>query len=458
MKFSSLVLLTFISAFYFEVNAQYFGKSRSDDNVRAMLQDSSMTKWVRNLKQIPIDADGNWHSNIGGELRYYYQNYKHFNFGEVPSNFITDSPHQLLQRILIQSDLSFKDKFRVFLQLNHTKRFLNDNPITGQSDEDLLAFHQFFLEIPIDSETLVRLGKQEEIFGTERLLASREGPNNRMTHVGIHFRFKKSNYLSDIFWVRPMTMTPGFLDNQMSTESLIGIYFSNVDFHQPFFFDFYSLFFQSPKREYLFKTAEEYRNSLGFRFFSKPDKWQYSIENVYQFGSFGTSTINAFMSIFDISRQIDKKYTLGFSGNWVPGDKNYNDQELNTVNTLFARPPFGQTVSLNITNTLNLSPYLRYQTNNLLQLTLRGSFVTRESLVDGLFTPNMSPMRPIMNHKFESTAKNVGNIYTLEANFNFSKSLQGLFELGYCEAGDYLKDTGNGKDIFYFALRSAYKF
>jgi hypothetical protein len=33
-----------------------------------------------------------------------------------------------------------------------------------------------------------------------------------------------------------------------------------------------------------------------------------------------------------------------------------------------------------------------------------------------------------------------------------------LAELGICDAGDYLKETGRGKDVFYFAMRSAYKF
>lgn len=458
LKFFFLSLLSLNIAFHFKADAQYFGKSRSEDNIKAMLKDASLKKWVLHLKQIPIDTSGYWQASIGGELRYYYQNYDHFNFGEVPSNFITDSPQQLLQRVMLHSDLAFKDKFRVFLQLNHTKRFLNDNPITGQADEDVFSFHQLFLEIPTSKKAFLRLGKQEEMFGGERLLALREGPNTRMTHVGVHYRNKQTNYISDVFWVKPMFMKPGALDDEISNENLIGVYFSNVDFKKSFLFDFYSIYFQSPKREYLFKIAEENRNSIGFRFFSKPNKWQYLIENVYQFGSFGTSNIHAFMSIFDVSRQIHKSYTLGFSGNWVPGDKNYQDQELNTVNTLFARPPFGQTVSLNITNTLNLSPYIKYHPNDLILLTLRGSFVTRESLADGLFTPNMSPMRPIFNHKFESRAKNVGNIYTLETNLNFSKSLQGLVELGFCEAGDYLKDTGNGKDVFYFALRSAYKF
>ena len=439
-----------------DLTAQYFGKSRSEDNEMFIKQDSMPRHWSISLKAIPLNK--NWSLSVGGEIRYYYQNYQHVNFGEVPSNFKSDSPDQLLQRVMIHSSLSWRKGYRIFTQFNHTKRYLNQNPINNQVDEDLLAFHQLFLEIPISSKSVLRLGKQEEVFGAERLLASREGPNNRMTHAGIHFKYKQNNYSSDVFWVRPMTLTPGFLDDHLSSENLIGMYFSNVDFHQPFLVDFYSIYFQSPQREYLFRIGEEKRNTFGFRIFSKPGKWQFSFENAFQLGSFNDKKIQAFMSIFDVSRQIGSKCFLGFSGNWVPGDKNYLDDQLNTFNTLFARPPFGQTVALNITNTLNLSPYIKYQANDLINLTMRASFVTRQSLSDGIFTPNMTPMRPLPNQVVDTNKYGIGDIYTLENNFNFSKRWIGLVELGICEAGDYLKETGRGKDVFYFALRSAYKF
>ena len=459
MKFFCLRLLLILSIIRVDADAQFFGKSRSDDNIQAILSDSLSVKWLKSLKLISLDNAHNWNTSLGGEVRYYYQYYNHYNFGEVPTNFITDSPQQLLQRVMFHSSMAYRDKFRLFLQLNHTKRYLNGNPINNQVDEDIFSIHQLFLEVPTSKNSFIRIGKQEEVFGGERLLASREGPNTRMSHAGLHYRNKHGNFISDVFWVKPMIMKTGIFDDELSKENLLGVYFSNVDFKKSFLVDFYSIYFQSPKREYLFKIAEEKRNSFGFRFFSKPNKWQYSIENMYQIGTFGDLKIHAFMSIFDFSRQIHKKYSLGFSGNWVPGDKNYNDQVLNTVNTLFARPPFGQTISLNITNTLNLSPYFRFHSmNDFIQMTFRASFVTRESLEDGLFSPNMSLLRPILHRKFESTAKNVGNIYTLETNFNFSKSLQGLIEFGYCQAGNYLKDTGNGKDVFYFALRSGFKF
>lgn len=456
MRISVFFLILFFLIFSNEINAQFFGKSRSDDNEKLWKMDTTSKHWSLPLKGIQLGKD--FQMSLGGELRYYFQHYDHVNFGEIPSNFVNESPDQLLQRVLMQVSVSWKNRIRLFTQLNHTKRYFNDNPINNQADENVLAFQQLFLEVPLSKNSFLRFGKQEEIFGGERLLAGREGPNTRMTHAGLHYRFKNANYTADAFWVRPMFMRPGVWDDEISKEHLVGIYLSNVDFHQSFLFDFYSIYFQSPKREYLFRIGEEKRNSIGFRIFSKPNKWQYSIENVYQFGTFQDRSIQAFMTIFDVSRQMNHSFYAGFSGNWVPGDRGYGDNQLNTFNTLFARPPFGQTVSLNISNTLNLSPYIRFQPNEFYNMTLRASFVTRQSLADGIYTPNMTPMRPLPNHSLESSAKGVGNIYTLETNFNFSKRWVGLLELGVCEAGDYLKDTGKGKDVFYFAVRSGYKF
>jgi hypothetical protein len=90
---------------------------------------------------------------------------------------------------------------------------------------------------------------------------------------------------------------------------------------------------------------------------------------------------------------------------------------------LYAKPPFGQTVSLNITNTINFSPYVRYQHTNKWLATLRSSFVTRESLADGIFTPNMMPLRPILGKNRDSNAHHVGNIFTMDANYFPNKNV-----------------------------------
>jgi hypothetical protein len=155
---------------------------------------------------------------------------------------------------------------------------------------------------------------------------------------------------------------------------------------------------------------------------------------------------------------LKKAFYVGFSGNVVPGDRSNQDGQLNTFNTMFARPPFGQTVSLNITNTVNLSPYIRYQDYKKWMVIARASFVKRESKEDGAYTPNMSPLRPLKTKNQISSATGVCDIYALDAQYFPTKHFSFQLEIGYCAAGDYLKETGIGQNVHYYALRNVYRF
>ena len=61
--------------------------------------------------------------SFGGEWREQYQSYTHFNFGEVPADFVTQSPYQLMHRTMLHANIEFPRGFRVFTQLNSTARF-----------------------------------------------------------------------------------------------------------------------------------------------------------------------------------------------------------------------------------------------------------------------------------------------------------------------------------------------
>ena len=208
----------------------------------------------------------------------------------------------------------------------------------------------------------------------------------------------------------------------------------------------------------MFKKGNENRHTLGTRLYSSLGPWNYDLELAKQVGAFEELSISSYMAVWDFNFSPKPYFYLGFSGNYVPGDKSNSDSELNTFNTLYAKPPFGQTVALNITNTVNMSPYVRFQHTNKWLVTMRGSFVSRQSLADGIFTPNMTPLRPILGKKKVSDARQVGNIFALDANYFPTKNLSLQFELGYCVAGDYMSDTGNGRDVMYFALKNAFKF
>lgn len=113
--------------------------------------------------------------SFGGEWREQYQSYTHFNFGEVPADFVTQSPYQLMHRTMLHANLELPYGFRVFTQLNSTARFFNPNPITGQLDQNVLSLHQLFVDIPLAKPFKLRVGKQEYSYGLERFVATRKG-------------------------------------------------------------------------------------------------------------------------------------------------------------------------------------------------------------------------------------------------------------------------------------------
>jgi hypothetical protein len=362
-----------------------------------------------------------------------------------------------MHRMMLHGDFRYRNALRAFIQLNNTTRSLNPNPITSQLDENQLAVHQWFLEANVSKHWLVRAGRQEMMFGQERFVATKEGPNTRQSFLGVTAEGKYPGFKMDAFYVKPVRMNVGVFDDGLMDEEFGGIYAVKTDKKRKLNVDAYYFHLESTQREYVFKKGLEQRHTAGIRLYSPLRAINYDVEIAHQWGKFNALDISAWMFVWDFNAETFKHSYLGFSGNYVPGDESSTDQELNTFNTLFARPPFGQTVALNITNTLNLSPYVRYQAGTKWLATARASIVTRASMADGIFTPNMSPLRPL-DANASSSKLGVCDIYALEINYVPTKHYFFQAELGFCQAGTYLKDSGPGKDVVYFAIRNAIKF
>ena len=436
-------------------NAQNIARLRFEDDFSYLKSDTTQKSWDERLKFMPLGNALN--VSIGGEWREQYQNYTNANFGQFPASFTEESPHQWMHRMMLHADFRFRNSARIFVQLNNTTRSLNPNPITSQLDENQLAVHQWFLETNLSKHWLLRAGRQEMMFGQERFVATKEGPNTRQSFLGLTAEGKYPGYKLDAFYVKPVRMNVGVFDDGLMDEEFGGIYAVKTDKKRQLNVDAYYFYFESTQREYVFKKGLEQRHTAGLRVYSPLRKLNYDVELSHQWGRFNALDISAWMLVWDFNIEAKKHFYVGFSGNYVPGDESATDQSLNTFNTLFARPPFGQTVALNITNTLNLSPYLRYQAGSKWLATARASLVSRTSEADGIFTPNMSPLRPL-NVNSSSTEMSICDIYALDINYVPTKHYFFQAELGFCQAGSYLKDSGPGKDVVYFAIRNAINF
>ena len=95
--FQNLRLLLFL-LFSFSLSAQQIARLRFDDDFSALKKDSLKKEFTDYLKEIRLGKETRL--SVGGEWREQYQSYTHFNFGEVPSDFVTQSPYQLMHRTM----------------------------------------------------------------------------------------------------------------------------------------------------------------------------------------------------------------------------------------------------------------------------------------------------------------------------------------------------------------------
>ena len=146
---------------------------RYDDDF-SLDKGKSLKKGLDNLKYIPLGNKN--YISFGGEFREQFQVFNNINFGDVPPAHHDISPHQLWHRWMLHSNIDLGNHLRLFIQLNNTLRFLNDNPLVPQIDENQLSLHQAFAEINLTHWRL-RFGRQELLYGNHRLITVREGPN-----------------------------------------------------------------------------------------------------------------------------------------------------------------------------------------------------------------------------------------------------------------------------------------
>lgn len=429
---------------------------RYDDDFSLVKKDS-VKKGFNQLKYIPLGENN--YISFGGELREQYQMYNNINFGDVPPTFQDASANQLWHRLMLHSNIELGSHFRFFIQLNSTLRFLNDNPIVPEIDENQLSLHQAFAELKVTNWNF-RLGHQEMYYGNHRLITLREGPNTRQAFDGLVVKHKFKNGSIDLFAVSKVVSKPYVFDDQSMHDGLYGIYGTHYFSNHKMGLDYFLVDFQSKARMYNYQSGFEDRQTAGIRLFSNLKTVNFELESGYQIGKFNDLTIGAYSVLADVNVAVvpSKKGIIGFAANVASGDKDGTDGKLNTYNSLYAKPAFGLAVPIGATNMVSLSPYIKINPIQKLNVLAQLFFMSRNSNQDGTYSPGMIENRPKPNGLLVSDKKTLGQFYVLETNYQQTKNLSFSFDTSYFSAGSYPKATGRGKDVTYLSFKSTFKF
>jgi hypothetical protein len=286
------------------------------------------------FKYVPFGATGTGWISWGGELR---------ERGEYYSSPALGSEQQpdeyLLHRVLVHADVHISNTRRAFVQLANQALGDKNGPAAAPY-VDRLDIQQAFVDVGLAGNGKLRIGRQEMVFGSQRLVAIRDAPNVRRAFDGLRFQSTGHAVQLDAFVTRPVDPDTGTVDNGTSpAQALWGIHATIPSrWRLAPRINLYYFGFENAQSRYLAESAVERRNTIGTRVFGTDGGWDWDWETALQTGSFGPAHISSWglaTSTGYTFTGIPRAIRVGFKANYSSGDRDAEDTSLGTFNALF---------------------------------------------------------------------------------------------------------------------------
>ena len=250
-------------------------------------------------------------------------------------------------------DLKAGDNFRFYVEGIDAASFGEDLP-TQAIDENRWDLQNFFMDVEVfetgTGTHTIRAGRQEMLFGRQRLVSPLDWGNTRRNFEGLRYLVKEQDYKLDLFAVNPVNSATGFNSitkndhnfDQANRDVLFsGAYFSYTAIENTNI-DLYWLWVDA-KNSTGPNRADGNRHTIGTRYTELIPTdggrvWDLDLEGAYQFGS-------------DFGDDVQAGFATGVLGHtwknapWSPrlsglvyygsGDRTAGDGKNNTFYTMF---------------------------------------------------------------------------------------------------------------------------
>jgi len=408
--------------------------------------------WWEPYKFIPLDPYAFAYLTLGNETRLRYERYWNNEFGAGPK----PSEGYLWFRDLPYADLHIGPNFRAFGQLIAAyagRSHLTKGPVDETGIDLLQGFADLQLPLAADSAGTLRGGRQVIVYGSERLISARYGPNVLRAFDGGLGRWETGKWRVDAFFVRPVENNLHSLDDRTdgsrkmwslyATRSLPGIG-SRAGL------DLFYIGYGNKAAEFDQGDGRETRHTVGTRFFGTSGPWKWDVEGHFQVGNFAGGDIRAWSVATDVRytfADMPLKPYVELRANVISGDASPNDRTLGTFNALFPRGKyFGEIGLIGPANLINVHPILGIDLGSGWTLSAAGVFYWRESLGDGIYGAPGNLLRSAEGSRSRYIGTQADVVLGWEATRNLS------FEVSYSvfDPGPFIKDTGPSKTVHFF--------
>jgi hypothetical protein len=392
--------------------------------------------WVEKLKRMRV-SDRSMLS-LGGNYWIRYMN-------ENNSRLTPATNDYTLNRFRTFADWSYTDSVRVFGEYLWSDS-MNEElaPLTTDVDRgDLL---NLFVDVKLfeyDTKPVyIRGGRQELLYGSQRLISPLEWANTRRSFQGVKVFRQGEHWDADAFWVQPVIPQANELNQADENQNLVGAW-GTYRPEKGEFIDLYYLGYNNSNR--LTQAAIERMpatiHTLGSRYAGDESGWLWDFETMLQFGEQVDRELLAGAATAGLGKtwQATWSPTVWAYYDYASGDSDPNSGDAHTFNQMF---PFGHyymgwmdLVGRQNIHDLNFHGYL-YPTRWITLWTQYHRFWLDQSK-DAMYGPSGNVIR---RDATGNSGRDVGDEIGIFANFHLSRysdimvSYNKLYGAGFLES------------------------
>lgn len=398
--------------------------------------------------QLSIATSG-WQATLSGHTRTMYESYHGLDFGLGPIS----EDDWLHQRIQFGGTLEKGEELTLGAELTWGHMWGRESPLAppDEDEPDLLQAYAEFLLPGTGRDLRLKAGRQTLYYGSGRLLAAREGANQRLSHDALLFSWKPDEQTQvDAFIASPVEVRPGTFDNisepgDLRLWSLYSV--MPVPGMEDLHMDLYYIGLRDEDSIFAPDSGHETRHTIGTRFWRKEGPQILNSEFIAQFGDAGGRDILAGAASLGIGHEFGKlpwRMTPQLRADAISGGD--EDGTIHTFHPLFqANNYFNEGGFLSPSNLFNLNPLLTLKPRDGLTLTLGVNFQWLASTHDAIYAPPLQRLAtPVPGGD-----RYLGTAFNASLEWEFAEGFSTFVGYTRHNAGKALTQIG-GEDVDYF--------
>jgi hypothetical protein len=440
---------------------------QSDENFSFLRNPADRTDFWDPLKYIPLDSSGKYYLSFWFEDRSEFEWFQNEMWGKGPQTI----SGYWLQRVIPAVALTLGTHVRVYSAFQYEKEIGNNAGPRPGIDEDQGDFHEAFVDVSTgldDPRSITaRLGQQEIVYGTGRLVDNNEGVNVKSSFYGARIIAKTETLRLDVFCVKPTEENTGTFDDRPSSQQTFWGAYGTVPLHlvdNSGQADIYYLGLDTTRAVYEQGSGREIRHGIGTRLYNHQagapfePGFDYNWELVYQLGTFAQNYINAWTVSSETGFTFPIRFTprLALRADVASGGQNTNGGTLNTFNPLFPRGAYfvPKLTMFGPYNLFDVHPVLFFSPLENVTCDFDWGWFWRESLDDGIYQIGGALVRPSNGSKarYIGSQPNFELLWALDLHTTIGIDMAGFI------TGGFLKDTGLAGNVAFSNVGVTYRF